>query len=103
MVGGILFLFGVLVGATCMWWVQLAAQSHATRVQPFDTEYLPARRVVLRALRAQDTLNLKQLERLLDVTGPVALRYLDAMVTEGILKLQGHRGSDGAFYTLVVR
>jgi DNA-binding IclR family transcriptional regulator len=54
---------------------------------------------VLRHLRSHGTINLSQLERLMDIRGTTALRYLDQMVRDGILKQQGHRGGD-AFYTL---
>lgn len=86
----ILFLFGVFVGVLCSGW------GHS-----FDAQYEPARRAVLRQLRAHGTINLKQLERLLDVSGPTVLGFLDRMVSEGSITQHGHRG-DGAFYTLVV-
>ena len=101
MVGVTIFLFGFLIGALCMWWVQILARTNARHGEVFASGYEPAKRVVKRALRVQGTLNIWQLERMLDVSGPVALRYLDQMVTDGILKQQGHRGH-GAFYTLVV-
>lgn|GEM_PF-5199773 len=102
MIGIILFLFGILVGATFMWWTQLAAHHHGSRVDFFDTQYGPAKRVVLRELRAHGTINLKQLERLLDATAPHAGRFLHQMVTDGLIVRQGHH-NDGAFYTPVVR
>ena len=102
MVSMILFLFGVLVGASLMLWTHVLARRHASQTSHFDTQYGPARRVVLRQLRAHGTINLRQLERMLDVPAPQALRFLDQMILEGIITRQNHR-DDGAFYTLVVR
>lgn len=82
-----------------MWWVQELARRHATRPHVFDTEYAPAKRAVVHHLRTHGTLNLMQLERMLSISGTTALRYLDQMVHDGLLKQQGHR-SKGAFYTL---
>lgn len=94
------FLGGALVGAALMWWVQIIARRHGARPHTLDAQYNPAKRAVVRHLRVHGTINLMQLERMLDITGTTALRYLDQMVHEGALKQQGHRGK-GAFYTLV--
>jgi Fic family protein len=92
-------LAGALVGAAAMWWVQRTAWRRSVRPHVLDTEYGPAKRVVIHHLRIHGTLNLQQLERMLDITGTTALRYLDQMVHDGLLQQQGHRGT-GAFYTL---
>lgn len=82
-----------------MWWVQVTARQHSVRPHVLDTDYLPAKRAAVRHLRVHGTLNLAELERMLDIRGTTALRYLDQMVHDGLLKQQGHRGT-GAFYTL---
>lgn len=82
-----------------MAWVQMVAHRHGSRPHVYDTEYGPAKRAVIRHLRMHGTINLMQLERMLDITGTTSLRYLDQMVHDRIVKLQGHRGK-GAFYTL---
>ena len=90
---------GMLLGALLMWLVQLIAQRHATIPHASESDYTPARRAVIRHLRAHGTINLEQLERMLDISAVFALRHLDRMVADGLLKRQGHR-SKGAFYTL---
>jgi len=92
-------LLGALLGALLMWLVQLIAQRHSMMPHASESEYLPARRAVIRHLRVHGTINLAQLERMLDVSGVFALKHLDRMVHDGLLKQQGHR-SKGAFYTL---
>jgi len=94
----IVFLSGVFVGVAVTWLVQMRAHRAVLRPHVFDTQYEPARRAVLRHLRVHGTLNLQQLERMLDIPGTTALRYLDQMVQDGLLREQGHRGK-GAFYT----
>jgi DNA-binding MarR family transcriptional regulator len=93
------FLTGVLLGVLVTWWVLSTAQRRVMRPYLLDGQYQPSRRAVLRHLRSHGTINLSQLERLMDIRGTTALRYLDQMVRDGILKQQGHRGGD-AFYTL---
>ena len=92
-------LAGMLIGAAAMWWAQDVARRRTVRPHVLDVEYLPAKRAVVRHLRFHGTINLVQLERMLDISGTTALRYLDQMVHDGLLKQQGHRGT-GAFYTL---
>lgn len=82
-----------------MRWVHLVAQRHAALSSASESDYLPARRAVIRHLRVHGTINLPQLERMLDISGVFALQHLDRMVCDGLLKQQGHRGAD-AFYTL---
>ena len=82
-----------------MFLVQRSAFRASVRPHVLDTDYGPAKRAVVRHLRVHGTINLAQLERMLDITGMTALRYLDQMVHDGVLKQQGHRGA-GAFYTL---
>ncbi len=94
------FLTGLLCGVLVTWALLLHAQRRSMRPHLLDNQYQPARRAVTRHLRVHGTLNLMELERMLDITGVTALRYLDQMVHDGVLKLNGHRGK-GAFYTLV--
>lgn len=93
------FLTGTLLGVLVTWRLLTVAQRRAVRPHILDSQYLPAKRAVVRYLRAHGTLNLTQLERMMDIRGTTALRYLDQMVHDGLLKQQGHRGGD-AFYTL---
>lgn len=95
-----MFLAGVLLGVVITWVLLAHAQRSVVRPHVLDNEYEPAKRAVIRHLRVHGTLNLQQLERMLDITGTTALRYLDQMVHDGLLKEQGHRGR-AAFYTLV--
>ena len=93
------FLVGMLLGVIVTWWLLQTAQRRAVRPHMLDSQYLPSKRAVLRHLRSHGTLSLTQLERMMDIRGTTALRYLDQMVHDGLLKQQGHRGGD-AFYTL---
>lgn len=99
MTQALLVLTGMLIGAALMLWVQRSAYRASVRPHVLDNDYGPAKRAVLRHLRVHGTVNLAQLERMLDISGMTALRYLDQMVHDGLLKQQGHRGK-GAFYTL---
>ena len=81
------------------WWLLSMAHRNALRAYHAHGQYEPARRAVIRHFRVHGTLNLTQLEHMMDISGPTALRYLDQMVEEGLLSQQGHRGAD-AFYTL---
>jgi len=93
------FLLGILFGILATWWLLSAAHRNALQAYNAHGQYEPARRAVVRHFRAHGTLNLTQLERMMDIGGTTALRYLDQMVKEGLLAQQGHRGAD-AFYTL---
>lgn len=93
------FLTGILLGVLVTWWLLSMAQRRVMRPHALDSQYLPAKRAVVRHFRAHGTLNLTQLERMMDIGGTTALRYLDQMVHDGLLAQQGHRGAD-AFYTL---
>ena len=94
------FLAGMLFGILLAWWLLSAAHKNALIAYHAHGQYEPARRAVVRHFHLHGTLNLSQLERMMDISGPTALRYLDQMVHDGLIKQQGHRGSD-AFYTLV--
>jgi hypothetical protein len=54
-----------------------------------------------RHLRAHGTVNLSQVEQLLSIRGITAMRYLDQMERDGLLKLHAHAGkvAAGSFYT----
>ncbi len=93
------FLVGILLGILVTWWLLGMAHRNALRAYNAHGQYEPARRAVVRHFRAHGTLNVTQLERMMDIGGPTALRYLDQMVRDGLLAQQGHRGAD-AFYTL---
>lgn len=93
------FLAGVLLGVLVTWRLLSMAHRNALRRYHANGQYEPTRRAVVRHFRAHGTLNLTQLEHMMDIGGTTALRYLDQMVQEGLLAQQGHRGAD-AFYTL---
>ena len=96
----IVLLGGILIGCLLMWRVMAVAERKALRPHMRDVEYDPAKRAVIVFVRAHGTVNLTQVERMLDLRSMTALRYLEQMVHDGILKQQGHRGP-GTFYTLV--
>lgn len=91
-------LSGVIIGGL----VVRALTLHAVRraMRPFDEQYTAARRAVRRHFTTHDTLNIAQLERLMDANATTAERYLDRMVSDDAIKVHGHRGV-GAFYTRV--
>ena len=93
------FLGGVLLGVVLTWWALSMAHRNALQAYNAHGQYEPARRAVLRHFKLHGTLNLEQLEHMMDIGGTTALHYLDLMVKEGLLSQQGHRGAD-AFYTL---
>ena len=98
----VIFLSGVFVGIACMWLVQLAAHHNVHRSHEFESLYGPARRVALHELHAHGTLNVKQFERLLDATAPLAFHFLEKKVTDNLLVRHKHQGG-APFYTLVTR
>lgn len=84
-----------------MRWVLMRAHRQWLRPHQLDPQYEACVRAVRRHFMAHDTLNIKQLERLLDISGMIALRYLDQLVRDQVLRMHGHRGV-GAFYTRVL-
>ncbi len=93
------FLLGMLLGIAVAWLLLWVAHRRTLESFQSDGHYEPTRRAVVRHFHLHGTLNLKQLEQMMDIGGTTALRYLDQMVEEGLLQQQGHRGAD-AFYTL---
>jgi hypothetical protein len=91
-------LVGFLMGGLTVRGLTLLAERRMGRAHEQDGQYAAAKRAVSRHLRVHGTLNLQQLERMMDVNGITAMRYLDQMVRDKAVKLQGHRGA-GAFYT----
>lgn len=91
-------LIGFLLGGITVGMLMRLSEWRALRPDERDMQYRGAVRAAVRHLRVHGTLNLSQLERMMDINGVTALRYLDRMVRDGILKVQGHRGA-GAFYT----
>ena len=96
----IIILVGMLLGGLLVRWFMILSERRVIRPHMLDERYAAAKRAVGRHLRVHGTLNLAQLERMLEVTGTTALRYLDQMVHEGLLKLQGNRRTKGSFYTM---
>jgi len=92
------FLSGFLLGGLLLRSLMVLAAHRRMRPHLLDEQYGAAKRVVHRHLMHHDTLNLATLERLMDISSMTALRYLDQMVRDGIVKAHGHRGA-GAFYT----
>lgn len=95
----IAFLLGMLFGGLLVRWLIILAERRAVRPHLLDERYVAAKLAVQRYVRAHGTLNLAQLERILEIPGMTALRYLDQMVHDGILRLQGNRRTKGSFYT----
>ncbi len=92
-------LIGFLLGGLTIRALMTLSERRSMRAHELDGQYQGAKRAVVRHLRVHGTLNLQQLERMMDITGVTAMRYLDQMVRDGILKQQGHRGRKAAFYT----
>ncbi len=102
MVGVILFLFGVLIGITAMWLVQHSAHHSASREHIGEAHYEPVRRVVVAHLRSHGTINLRQLERMVDLPTHRISSFLNQMIADRHIIRHGH-GDDGAFFTLMLR
>jgi response regulator of citrate/malate metabolism len=92
-------LVGFLLGGLAVRALTMLSEHHSVRAHELDGQYQGAKRAVARHLKVHGTLNLQQLERMMDISGVTALRYLDQMVRDRLLKQQGHRGKKGAFYT----
>jgi predicted HTH transcriptional regulator len=91
-------LVGFLLGGLTVRGLMFVAHRRMTRPHERDGQYAAAKRAVRRHLRVHGSINLQQLARMMDISGVTALRYLDQMVRDDVLKFQGHRGA-GAFYT----
>jgi hypothetical protein len=96
----IIFLTGFVLGGLVVRWLMMGAYKRGMRTHELDEQYHAAKRAVARHLRTHGTLNLEELERMMDIPGITAMRYLDQMVRDRVIKAQGHRGK-GAFYTRV--
>jgi hypothetical protein len=94
----LVFLGGFLLGGLAVRFLLEHAARRHLRPHVFDEQYAAAKRVVARHFRHHDTLNLAMMERLMDISGVTALRYLDQLERDGMVKVHGHRGA-GAFYT----
>ena len=95
----IAFLAGTLAGGIVVRWLMIQSEHRIIRPHLLDEQYVAAKRAVQRYLRTHGTVNLAEVERLLDIKSMTALRYLDQMVHDRILKLQTNRRTKGAFYT----
>lgn len=96
MVEGIVFLFGILVGGLL---VHFGMRQAHERVARFDEHYVAARLSALRHLRVHGTLNLMQMQHLMDINTQTALHYLRRLEHDGIIKQQGNDNTAGIFYT----
>lgn len=94
-------LVGFVAGGLVIYLVVTASFSRGLRAHHYDEQYHAAVRVVRRHFLRHGTINLAELERLMDITGVTALRYLEQMERDRIVKLQGNRRTKGAFYTKV--
>jgi DNA-binding IclR family transcriptional regulator len=94
----IVFLGGFVVGGLAMRLVMVRAQRAWMRPHQFDEQYRAARRVVQRHFMNHDTLNVRQLQRLMDINIMTAQRYLEQLTRERLVREHGHAPS-GAFYT----
>lgn len=95
----IAFLAGVILGGLLVRWFMILSERRVIRPHLLDEQYAAAKRAVQRHLRSHGTLNIAELERMLEVSGTTALRYLDQMVHDGLLKLQKNHTTKGSFYT----
>ncbi len=91
------FLAGVVVGALLARWAILSAFRHARARAAADEVYMGARTVAVRHLERHGTLNAEELRRLTDANRLVAMRWLDRLVRDGVIRAHTHRG--GVMYT----
>jgi hypothetical protein len=94
----LVLLVGFLMGGLVVRMLMLRAERIQVRPHLLDEQYAACTRAVTRHFKRYDTLNLAQLERLMDIRGLTAMRYLEQLERDRLVKLHGHRGS-GAFYT----
>jgi hypothetical protein len=95
----LVFLAGALAGGMLVRWLMILSERRVVRPHLLDEHYVAAKRAVQRYLRTHGTVNLAEAQRLLDTTSMTALRYLDQMVHDRLVKLQTNRRTKGAFYT----
>lgn len=95
----LVILAGVFVGAGAGRWLLSARQHYGSTPRITDGEYELSRRALMSHIHAKGTINLAQVERILDINGSIAIKCLDMMVQDGHLKAQSH-GEQGVFYTL---
>ncbi|HUO75652.1 MAG TPA: hypothetical protein VMU12_01930 [Candidatus Paceibacterota bacterium] len=91
------FIGGVLVGAFIMRWAVLASVRRAVRREESDEAYASVRTAALRHINVNGTLNIPQFRRLTDASYPIAIRWLDRMVDENVVRVHSH--GKGVFYT----
>jgi Fic family protein len=99
MQAAIIFLAGFTLGGLVIRRLMMSAQRRSMRTHERDGQYRSATHAALGHMRVRGTLNGAELERMMDIPAVTALRYLDQMVHDGILKAHGHRDHTG-FYTL---
>lgn len=95
----IFVLSGFLLGGIAVFFITRHALRRHARPHQLDPEYGPSVRGVLRHLNSHATINLVQAEQILSIRGMTAMRYLDQMERDGLIKPHDHPGA-GAFYTL---
>ncbi len=96
----LLFLAGFLLGGLAMRYAIMRGARRQPHGSLLESGYAPARRAVMRHIKAHGTVNAAQVGQLLSVQGPVAMWYLHRLEEEGFLKSQRHPGNDGGtFYT----
>ncbi len=98
----ILILSGFIVGGALVRYLMIKAAQRGLRPHELDPQYWPAVRAVMRHLKAHGTINLSQVEQLLSIRGITAMRYLDQMAHDGLVKLHAHSQKEGGgnFYTI---
>jgi|OM-RGC.v1.030636274 predicted ArsR family transcriptional regulator len=97
----LIFLGGFFLGGLAVYIVSAHGERQAMLRHLAGDQYPAAKRAVIRYLRTHGTLTVQQLERLMEINGVTALRFLDRMSQENLVKAQGHRGQRESFYTRV--
>ncbi|HTP56747.1 MAG TPA: hypothetical protein VMJ72_00510 [Candidatus Paceibacterota bacterium] len=91
------FIAGMLVGGLVVRWMVLAAMRRALTRGRTDELYTSVRNAAVRHLETNGTLNAEQLTRLADTNRPMAVRWLDRMTRERIIRAHTH--GTGTFFT----
>jgi hypothetical protein len=95
----IVLLAGFLLGGHSVHRLMSASHRRAVRPHELDEQYRAVKIASLRHIRAHGTLNLAAVEHLTDGPAHTALRYLEQMERDGLVRAQGNRSTKGLFYT----
>lgn len=95
----IVLLAGMLIGGLIAHRLTVASIRRALRPHELDEHYRTVSAAAMRFLTTHGTLNLAAVERMTDAPSHTALRYLEQMERDGLIRAQGNRSTKGAFYT----